>query len=100
MIASTKNVKKSLENGFCENGYSIWHRTHHHMNMIRYSDKISEATKIWCFQIVKNLNAKHCVMALILLTLGTIIYYTHYVESSPFVGYVPFTVNDLRCDLE
>lgn len=87
MIATTKNVKKSLDNGFCENGYTtIWHRTHHHLNMIRYSDKIGEATKIWCFQIVKNLNVKHYMMALILLTLGTIIYYTHYVESSPFVG--------------
>lgn len=86
MITTTKNVKKSLDNGFCENGHTIWHRTHHHLNMIRYSDKICEATKIWCYQIVKNLNVKHCVMALILLTLGTIIYYTHYVESSPFVG--------------
>lgn len=85
MIA-TKPSKKIADNGFCENGYTIWHRTHHHFNLIRYPEKIGTTAKTWIFQTINNINAKHCVTVLILLTLGTIIYYTHYVESSPFVG--------------
>lgn len=44
------------------------------------------------YQIVRNVNAKHCVTALILLTLGTIIYYTHYVDNSPFIRLVAISL--------
>lgn len=74
-----------LDNGNTETGYVriAWHQQHH---PIGYAMKLKNALKTWSFQIIKNVNAKHCVSALILLTLGTIIYYTHYVDNSPFIG--------------
>lgn len=80
-----KKMKRPPDNGFRENGFAqtIWQ---HQSTLIRFPMKISHILKTKTFQIIKTVNAKHCVTALILLTLGTIIYYTHYVETSPFIG--------------
>lgn len=82
---TAKKIKMQLDNGNTETGYVriAWHQQHH---TIGYAMKLKNALKSWSFQIIKNVNAKHCVSALILLTLGTIIYYTHYVDNSPFIG--------------
>lgn len=40
----------------------------------------------WCFHLLKCVNVRRCVAALVLLTVVTIVYYTHYVDNSPFVG--------------
>ena len=89
MSAKIALLKKSknpyLDNGCIENGY-IWHRSPHYLNIQTITENVAHTTKTCCLNIVKNLNVKRCVTALILLTLGTIIYYTHYVENSPFVG--------------
>lgn len=39
-----------------------------------------------CFHLLKCVNVRRCVAALVLLTVVTIVYYTHYVDNSPFVG--------------
>lgn len=80
MISAVKKSKKSFDNVFCDADYSL------RLNPLRYAIKICETSRSRAFRFAKNVNAKHCVTALILLTLGTIIYYTHYVESPPFVG--------------
>lgn len=82
---AAKKTKMQLDNGSTETGYVriAWHHQHH---TIGYAVKLRNVLKTWSFQIIKNVNAKHCVSALILLTLGTIIYYTHYVDNSPFIG--------------
>lgn len=85
MNAANK-MKTQSDNGCqLETGYEriAWH---HQQTTIGYAMKLKNALKTWSFQIIKNVNAKHCVSALILLTLGTIIYYTHYVDNSPFIG--------------
>lgn len=74
-----------LDNGSVENGY-IWHRTHNFLLWRQCGSVIGSIAKSMCFNIIKKLNVKRCVTALILLTLGTIIYYTHYVENTPFIG--------------
>lgn len=82
---ASKKTKMQLDNGCSETGYVriAWH---HQQHSIGHVMKLRNALKTWSFQIIKNVNAKHCVSALILLTLGTIIYYTHYVDNSPFIG--------------
>lgn len=84
MNAANK-MKIQSENACPESGFerNAWH---HHHTPIGYAMKMKNALKTWTFQVIKNVNAKHCVSALILLTLGTIIYYTHYVDNSPFIG--------------
>ena len=39
-----------------------------------------------CFHLLKYINVRRCVAALVLLTVVTIVYYTHYVDNSAFVG--------------
>lgn len=82
---TSKKTKMQLDNACSETGYVriTWHHQHH---AIGYAVKLKNALKTCSFQIIKNVNAKHCVSALILLTLGTIIYYTHYVDNSSFIG--------------
>lgn len=76
-----------LKNDYQENGYARISRQAQHQHQAA-SLKAKLRTKF--YQIVKNVNAKHCVTALILLTLGTIIYYTHYVDNSRFIGLVAY----------
>lgn len=42
----------------------------------------------WCCKVsfFKNINVKHGVLALFVLSLVTIFYYTHYVDNGVFVG--------------
>lgn len=83
-MTAAKKMKMQLDNGSAETGYvRTWH---HQKYTIGYIVKLRNALKTSTYQIIKNLNAKHCVSALILLTLGTIVYYTHYVDNSPFIG--------------
>lgn len=85
MIA-LKKMKKPLDNGFMENGYTRTAWQYHSHSLIGYPTKIRSLITAWIIQFIKTVNAKRCVTALILITLGTIIYYTHYVENSPFIG--------------
>lgn len=39
-----------------------------------------------CFHLLKCVNVRRCVAVLVLLTVVTIVYYTHYVDNSAFVG--------------
>lgn len=71
-------TKIQVDNGCVENG---WQRVQR-----RYHEKINNMLRLWIFQAIKHINVKHCVTVLILLTLGTIVYYTHYVERSPLIG--------------
>lgn len=84
-MSAAKKMKMQLDNGCTETGYVriAWH---HQQYTLGYAMKLKNTLKTWSYQIIKNVNAKHCVSALILLTLGTIIYYTHYVDNSPFIG--------------
>lgn len=76
-----------LDNGYTETSFVriAWHHQHQQYT-IGYAMKLRNTLRAWSYQIIKSINAKHCVSALILLTLGTIIYYTHYVDNSPFTG--------------
>lgn len=85
-MSTAKKMKRPLYNGFMENGYNRIARHHNSHNLIGYPIKLRNILTTWIIQFIKTVNAKHCVTALILITLGTIIYYTHYVENSPFVG--------------
>lgn len=84
-MSTAKKMKMQLDNGCSETGSVriTWHHQHHTLG---YAMKLKNALKTRAFLIIKNVNVKHCVSALILLTLGTIIYYTHYVDNSPFIG--------------
>lgn len=39
-----------------------------------------------CLHLLKSINFRRCVVALVLLTVATIFYYVYYVDNSPFVG--------------
>lgn len=39
----------------------------------------------WWFNFLKSINVKRCVAFLVIITVITILYYTHYVVSAPFV---------------
>lgn len=75
-----------LDNGSLENGYK-WHRKSNFPNWTYCMTIGASAARPLCLSMLKKLNVKRCVTALILLTLGTIIYYTHYMETAPFIGY-------------
>lgn len=75
-----------LDTGSVENGGYMWQQTHHFVNWTYCIGLAGNAAKPLCFSMIKKLNVKRCVTALILLTLGTIIYYTHYVENAPFIA--------------
>lgn len=38
-----------------------------------------------CLNLLKGVNVRRCVAGLVLITVVTILYYTHYVVSAPFV---------------
>lgn len=38
-----------------------------------------------CLHLLKGVNVRRCVAGLVLITVVTILYYTHYVVSAPFV---------------
>lgn len=80
-------TKMQLNNGTQENGYTrIGRQVKYQHHAASLPAKLKTILRTKTYQIVKTVNAKHCVTALILLTLGTIIYYTHYVENAPFIG--------------
>ncbi|KAG4077522.1 hypothetical protein HA402_002949 [Bradysia odoriphaga] len=41
-----------------------------------------------CLHLLKSINFRRCVVALVLLTVATIFYYVYYVDNSPFVGLI------------
>lgn len=88
-------IKMQPSNGVQENGYArIARQIKYQNHSISLPAKLKTILKTKIYQTVKAVNAKHCVTALILLTLGTIIYYTHYVENSPFIGFVHYNHYD------
>lgn len=89
-VQHTKIIKKTMTTTKMNYENSSFTRTarqnHHQHGVNGISMKLKNIFKIKSCQIIKTVNAKHCVTALILLTLLLIIYYTHYVENSSFIG--------------
>lgn len=83
MIDSLKKARRKFNGDLYEYDYTIQRQAY--LKSIHAVVRAFESMKSSSFCIARNVNAKHCVTALILLTLGTIIYYTHYVETSPLV---------------
>lgn len=80
----------SMENGHVRlknnsNG-SIGNSTSSYASSINGSGNSGNVITKCCFHLLKCVNVRRCVAVLVLLTVVTIVYYTHYVDNSAFVG--------------
>lgn len=87
---STGISKSSMDNEYQSliDSREFYNKTKSRMIFYERSSECGILLLKWCCKIsfVKNINVKHGVLALLVLSLVTIFYYTHYVDNGVFVG--------------
>lgn len=80
----TPSEWKSSNSDEKRNGYVLLRTSPAITTPIIKGSTSNKATRC-CLNLLKGVNVRRCVAGLVLITVVTILYYTHYVVSAPFV---------------